>query len=51
MLIGIDFDNTIVCYTPAIEILADVVLDLPKSLTRTKDELRSFLRANMRESE
>jgi len=28
-----------------------VVLDLPKSLTRTKDELRSFLRANMRESE
>ena len=51
MRIGLDFDNTIVCYDKAIEILADEIFDLPEELPRTKLGLRDFLRANGRESD
>jgi hypothetical protein len=51
MRIGLDFDNTIVCYDKAIKLLAEEILVLPKGLARTKLSLRSFLRAAGRESE
>lgn len=51
MLIGLDFDNTIVCYDKAIARLADELLDLPTDLPKTKLALRDFLRQTNRESE
>lgn len=51
MLIGLDFDNTIVCYDKAITRLADELFDLPPHLPRTKLALRDFLRQNNREPE
>lgn len=51
MLIGLDFDNTIVCYDKAIERLADELLGLPPNLPRTKLALRNFLRQTNREHE
>jgi hypothetical protein len=44
LLIGLDFDNTIVCYDKAIARLADKMFDLPPHLPRTKLALRNFLR-------
>lgn len=51
MLIGLDFDNTIVCYDKAIARLADELFDLPPYLPRTKLALRDFLRQANREPE
>ena len=51
MRIGLDFDNTIVCYDQAITLLAEELLELPKELPRTKLSLRDFLRAAGREKE
>jgi len=51
MLIGLDFDNTIVCYDAAIAVLAEKLLDLPAELPRTKLGLRDHLRATGRELE
>ncbi|NDC38198.1 MAG: hypothetical protein EBZ48_09115 [Proteobacteria bacterium] len=51
MRIGLDFDNTIVCYDRAIARLADDLFDLPPDLPRTKLALRGFLRHTNRESE
>lgn len=51
MLIGLDFDNTIVCYDKAIVRLADELFDLPPDLPRTKSALRDFLRQTNREPE
>jgi hypothetical protein len=51
MLIGLDFDNTIVCYDRAIATLADEIPDLPEDLPRTKLYLRDHLRAAGREAE
>ena len=51
MLIGLDFDNTIVCYDKAIARLADELFDLPPDLPRTKLALRDFLRQTNREPE
>lgn len=51
MLIGLDFDNTIVCYDKAIARLADELFDLPPHLPRTKLALRDFLREANREPE
>lgn len=51
MRIGLDFDNTIVCYEQAIALLADEVFDLPLEVSRTKLGLRNYLRANGREIE
>ena len=51
MLIGLDFDNTIVCYDKAIARLADEFFDLPHDLPRTKLALRDFLRETNREAE
>ena len=51
MRIGLDFDNTIVCYDAAIAMLADELLDLPAELPRTKLGLRDHLRATGRELE
>lgn len=51
MLIGLDFDNTIVCYDAAIAVLAEKVLDLPVEVPRTKLGLRDHLRATGRELE
>ena len=51
MIIGLDFDNTIVCYDRAISILADQMFDLPAHVSRTKIGVRDYLRANQRELE
>ena len=51
MLIGLDLDNTIVCYDKAIARLADELFDLPTDLPRTKLALRGFLRKANREPE
>lgn len=51
MLIGLDFDNTIVCYDQAIEQLAEELFELPEEVPRTKLGLRDHLRAEGRESE
>ena len=45
MRIGLDFDNTIVCYDQAIKQLADELLELPEDDPRTKLGLRDHLRA------
>ena len=51
MLIGLDFDNTIVCYDEAIARLADELFYLPPDVPRTKLALRDFLRQANREPE
>jgi hypothetical protein len=51
MLIGLDFDNTIVCYDQAIATLADQLLIVPAHVPRTKLGLRDHLRAEGREPE
>ncbi len=51
MLVGLDFDNTIVCYDKAIARLADELFDLPSDLSRTKLALRDFLKQANREAE
>jgi hypothetical protein len=51
MRIGLDFDNTIVCYDHAIARLADELLYLPEQVPRTKLGLRDYLRREGRESE
>ena len=51
MLIGLDFDNTIVCYDQAIALLAEELFELPADVPRTKLGLRNFLRAAGREPE
>lgn len=51
MHIGLDFDNTIVCYDQAIARLADELFQLPEGVPRTKLGLRDFLRTEGREPE
>lgn len=51
MLIGLDFDNTIVCYDKAIARLSERFFELPHDLPRTKRALRDFLRQSDREPE
>lgn len=51
MRIGLDFDNTIVCYDKAIAQLANKYLKLPNDLPREKLAIRSFLRDEGREKE
>ena len=51
MRIGLDFDNTIVCYDQAIARLADELFRLPEGVPRTKLGLRDFLRTEGREPE
>ena len=51
MLIGLDFDNTIVCYDHAINVLSSNISNLPPDLSRTKLSLRNFLRSENREDE
>jgi hypothetical protein len=51
MLIGLDFDNTIVSYDDAIAQLARERFELPKDLVVNKLSLRDFLRAEGRERE
>lgn len=51
MRIGLDFDNTIVCYDQAISLLAEELFELPPELPRTKLALRDFLRTAGREPE
>lgn len=50
MKIGFDFDNTIVCYDQAINILSKR-LDLPEDLNRNKLSIRDYLRSQNRENE
>ena len=50
MKIGFDFDNTIVCYDQAIEILS-AALNLPNDLNRSKLSIRDYLRSQNREQE
>ena len=50
MKIGFDFDNTIVCYDQAIEILS-AALKLPDDLNRNKLSIRDYLRSQNREHE
>jgi hypothetical protein len=49
--LGLDFDNTIVCYDAAIAVLADELFDLPPEVPRTKLGLRDYLRGAGRETE
>jgi hypothetical protein len=49
--LGLDFDNTIVCYDSAIAVLAGELLDLPPEVPRTKLGLRDHLREANREHE
>jgi hypothetical protein len=49
--IGLDFDNTIVCYDKAIAVLAEQMLTLPANVPRSKIGLRNHLRAEGRENE
>jgi hypothetical protein len=51
MIIGLDFDNTIVCYAKAIKILAEKKFELPPEVARTKLGVRDFLRSIGREKE
>lgn len=51
MRIGLDFDNTIVCYDAAIAVLAEKLLDLSAEVPRTKLGMRDHLRATGREPE
>lgn len=51
MLIGLDFDNTIVNYSDAIVRLAKERFELPKDLPVNKVNLRDFLRSEGREGE
>jgi hypothetical protein len=51
MLIGLDFDNTIVNYSDAIARLGKERFELPKDLPVNKDTLRDFLRSESREGE
>ena len=45
MIVGLDFDNTIVCYDKAIGALAQQRFDLPPALPRTKVAIRDYLRS------
>ena len=49
--LGLDFDNTIVCYDKAIAVLADEILELPSEVPRTKIGIRDHLRGANREPE
>lgn len=49
--IGLDFDNTIVCYDEAIALLAERLFELPPHVLRTKRGIRDHLRACGREPE
>ena len=49
--LGLDFDNTIVCYDAAIALLAEELFELPPEVPRTKLGLRDYLRKADRESE
>jgi hypothetical protein len=51
MYIGLDFDNTVVCYDAAITVLAEELLDLPPEVPRNKLGLRDHLRGADREPE
>lgn len=51
MLIGLDFDNTIVCYDKAIVRLSEKLSELPSDLPRTKLAIRDYLRNSNREYE
>lgn len=51
MRIGLDFDNTIVCYDQAIALLAEELFKLPPDVPRTKLGLRDYLRVAGREPE
>lgn len=51
MRIGLDFDNTIVCYDNAIGRLAGEVLRLPSLVPRTKLGVRDYLRGKGREAD
>ena len=51
MLIGLDFDNTIVCYDNAIRVLSQQIPNIPPDISRTKIGLRNYLREENRELE
>ncbi|MBT5239417.1 MAG: hypothetical protein HN793_00845 [Rhodospirillaceae bacterium] len=51
MIIGLDLDNTIVCYDAAIEHLASDMESLPPDVPKTKLGVRDYLRAEGREPE
>ena len=51
MIIGLDLDNTIICYDAAIERLATNMASLPPEIPKTKLGVRDYLRAQNRESE
>lgn len=51
MKIGIDFDNTIVCYDEAIRVLAKERLEMPPEAYKDKLTIRDYLRSEGRENE
>ena len=43
MIIGLDFDNTIVCYDNAFKVMASSHLDLPDHISRNKASIKDYL--------
>jgi hypothetical protein len=50
MIIGIDFDNTIVCYDNSFMKIIEEDVDIPDDLAPVKDEVRNFLRKQGKEN-
>ena len=51
MHIGIDFDNTIVCYDNSFGVLAEKIKNLPGTTPRNKLSIRDYLRSQGREED
>ena len=51
MIIGLDFDNTIVCHDRSIKEIAKKYFDLPRTLILTKENVRDHLRSTNREGD
>ena len=51
MRIGLDFDNTIVCYDQAIHSLSQKINGLPSDIERTKLGIKDFLKRSGRDTE
>lgn len=51
MLIGLDLDNTIICYDEALRKLAEEKLELPNHVNKTKRDIKQYLIDNGRESQ
>ena len=51
MIIGIDFDNTIVCYDNSFKKIIDKNSSIPNNILPVKDDVRNYLRKQGKENE